>query len=433
MSQFTHFSSRVMTAVLLLFVLQVNSQNNYPVLQPAAPAAAGVSAERLNRIDQNINEWIKDGRLNGATALIARNGKIVYHKAFGYDDPAKSKAIQVNSIYRIASQTKAITSVAVMMLYEEGKFLLDDPISKYIPEFAKPTVLDKFNPADTSYTTVPAKSEITIRQLLTHTSGIAYAQIGSRESNAIYGKAGVTAGIGVPAGKLLATDMKILAKLPLMHQPGERFTYGLNTDVLGYLVEVISGMSLDAFFRKKIFEPLGMNDTYFYVPAAKHNRVVTLYEENDRKLAPAPKEVIQNGIFVTDYPKMNGTYYSGGAGLSSTVLDYAIFLQMMLNGGTYNGKRILARNTVRMMTMNQIGNLDLGGNKFGLGFGITTEAGSAEIPTQAGTFDWGGAFSTTYWVDPKEKIVGLLFRQLWKTSHGEAQDKFKVLVYQAVE
>lgn len=433
MNQIFHFSSRAITVILLFVVLQAHSQSSSTVLQPSSPATAGFSSERLKRIDQNINEWIKDGRLNGAVALIARNGKIIYNKAFGYDDPAKTKAIQTSSIYRIASQTKAITSVAAMMLFEEGKFLLDDPISKYIPEFTKPTVLDKFNEADSSYTTIPSKSEITIRQLLTHTSGIGYAQIGSKESNAIYAKAGITSGIGVPPGKLLATDMKILAKLPLMHQPGEKFTYGLNTDVLGYLVEVLSGMSLDAFFQKRIFAPLGMNDTYFYVPASKRNRVVTLYEENEKILAPASKEVIQNGIFLTDYPKTDGTYFSGGAGLSSTVLDYAIFLQMMLNGGTYNGHRLLSRNSVRMMTMNQIGNLNLGVNKFGLGFGITTEAGSAQMPMQEGTFDWGGAFSTTYWVDPKEKLVGLLFRQLWKTSHGEAQNKYKVLVYQAME
>lgn len=402
-------------------------------LVPAVPETAGFMSDRLTRIDGNINEWIRDGKLNGAVALIAHNGKIVYHKSFGYDDPAKTRPIKTDAIYRIASQTKAITSVAVMMLFEEGKFLLDDPISRYIPEFAKPTVLDKFNEADSSYTTVPAKSEVTIRQLLTHTSGIGYAQIGSRESNAIYAKAGITAGIGVENGRLLATDMKKLGKLPLMHQPGERFTYGLNTDVLGYLVEVVSGMSLDAFFRTRIFEPLGMKDTYFYVPKEKRHRVVSIYTEEDGKLQPAPSLIKVNGVFITDYPSQDGTYYSGGAGLSSTALDYAIFLQMMLNNGVYNGKRLLSRNTVRMMTMNQIGDINSGVNKFGLGFGITTEKGSSIIPTPQGVFDWGGAFSTTYWADPKEKVVGILFRQLWRTSHGEAANKYKVLVYQALE
>jgi CubicO group peptidase (beta-lactamase class C family) len=191
-------------------------------LQAAKPESVGFSSERLKRIDENINAWIKDGRLNGCVALIIRNGKIIYNKAFGYDDLEKTKPIQTNSIYRIASQTKAITSTAIMMLYEEGKFLLDDPISRYIPEFAKPQVLDKFNAADTTYTTVPAKSEITIRQLLTHTSGISYPQIGTKEANAIYYKSGLVAGLGVEKGRLLADDVKTIAKLPLLHQPGRK-------------------------------------------------------------------------------------------------------------------------------------------------------------------------------------------------------------------
>ena len=403
------------------------------VLQPASPESVGFSSERLKRIDDNINEWLKDGRLNGCAALIIRNGKIIYNKAFGYDDLEKTKPMRTDNIFRIASQTKAITSTAILMLYEEGKFLLDDPISRYIPEFAKPQVLDKFNAADTTYTTVPSKSEITIRQLLTHTSGISYAQIGTKEANAIYSKANITAGLGVEKGRMLATDMKKLGKMPLIHQPGEKFTYGLNTDLLGYLVEVISGMQLDEFLRKRIFEPLGMNDTYFYLPASKYNRLVTLYEEADKKLVKAKPITEQNGTFLIDYPKTEGTYFSGGGGLSSTMLDYAIFLQMILNGGEYNGKRLLSRNTVRMMTMNQVGDINMGNNKFGLGFGVTTEKGSSILPTPEGVFEWGGAFSTAYWADPKEKLIGIFYRQLWKTTIGETANKFKVLVYQALE
>ena len=409
------------------------NKNKSAVLQPASPESAGFSSERLNRIDENINSWIKDGRLNGCVALIIRNGKIIYHKGFGYDDEEKTKPIRTDNIYRIASQTKAITSVAVMLLYEEGKFLLDDPISKYIPEFTKQQVLDKFNEADSSYTTVPAKTEVTIRQLLTHTSGIAYAQIGSREANAIFAKTTITAGIGVAKGKILADDMKKLGKMPLMHQPGEKFTYGLNTDVLGYLVEIISGMPLDKFLRTRIFEPLGMKDTWFYLPTDKQNRLVNLFEEIDGKLVKAKPVTEQNGVFLIDYPKTEGTYFSGGAGLSSTALDYAIFLQMLLNGGEYNGKRLLSRHSVRMMTMNQIGDISRGPNKFGLGFGITTEKGSSILPTPEGVFEWGGAFATTYWADPEEKIIGIIYRQLWRTTQSEVPNKFKVLVYQALK
>jgi len=297
---------------LLVSVLGI-SQKPMVVLLPANPESAGVSSERLKRIDHNINEWVNDGRLNGAVALIVRHGKIVYHKAFGYDDLEKTKPMKTDMIFRIASQTKAITSVAVMLLYEEGKFLLDDAVSRYIPEFSKQQVLNVFDEKDSSYTLTPAKREITIRDLLTHTSGIGYSQIGSKEANAIYAKNNITAGIGVEKEQSLATAMKKLGSLPLMHQPGEKFTYGLNTDLLGYLVEVVSGKSLAAFFQERIFGPLGMKDTYFYLPASKHNRLAHLYRESDNKLSNA-KEVDQNGKFLLDYPLTEGTYYSGGAG-----------------------------------------------------------------------------------------------------------------------
>ncbi len=403
------------------------------VINPVVtPAAAGFSAERLQRIDKVLQEYVDKGRMNGAVALIVRNGKIAYYKSVGYDKDVNTP-LQKDGIFRIASQTKAITSVAVMMLYEEGKFMLDDPISSYIPEFRKPVVLDKFNKADSSYTTVPAKREITIRDLLTHTSGIGYAQIGSAEANAIYAKAGVVGGIGVDK-IFLADKMKILGGLPLFHQPGERFTYGLNTDVLGYLVEVVSGMNLDAFLHKRIFEPLGMKDTYFYLPKEKYNRLVMLYTDDagSQRVKAMPERIGINGEFSRDYPATEGTYFSGGGGLSSTIYDYALFLQMLLNGGEYNGKRLLSRNSVRMMTMNQIGDISRGANKFGLGFGITTEKGSALLPTQEGTFEWGGMFATTYWVDPKEKLVGLLYRNVYPTRWGSLGSLYKVLVYQAI-
>ena len=399
------------------------------------PESAGFSPERLERIDHSLQQFVTDKWMNGAVTLIMRNGKIVYYRSFGYDDVEKRIPLRKDAIFRIASQTKAITAVAVMMLYEEGKFLLDDPISRYIPEFKKPRVLNKFNPADTTYTVIPANREITIRDLLTHTSGIGYAQIGSKEANAIYFKNGITAGLGFDGyeSRLLATDMKKLGRLPLMHQPGEKWTYGLNSDLLGYLVEQISGMPLDYFFRTRIFEPLGMNDTWFYLPPEKQARLANMYEfDSTGALQKAPPVLDFNGKNFRDYPKGKGTYFSGGGGLSSTVKDYAIFLQMLLNGGTYNGKRLLAQNTVRMMTMNQIGSLSLGPNKFGLGFMITTKEGSAILPTPESVFEWGGAFATTYWADPKEKMVALIYRQLWGDEHHDIADKFKVLVYQAL-
>ena len=422
-------------AWLLCLAVSANAQPpkvNGAALKEGTAEAAGFSSERLTRIDDLVNSYIKKGQLNGGVALIVRDGKVAYYKAYGYNNVESKQAMQKDAIFRIASQTKAITSVAVMMLYEEGKFLLDDPVSNYIPEFKSPKVLDKFNAADSSYTTVPSKREITIRDLLTHTSGIGYAQIGSPEANAIYYKAGVVGGIGVNK-ILLADKMKILGKQPIFHQPGERFTYGLNTDVLGYLVEVVSGMSLDQFFRTRIFEPLGMKDTYFYLPKDKQPRLANLYTEDSTGKAVMMTPIRQlNGEMIRDYPNTEGTYFSGGGGLSSTIYDYAIFLQMMLNGGTYNGKRILSRNTVRMMTMNQIGDIGRGVNKFGLGFGVTTERGSGILPVNEGTFDWGGMFATTYWVDPKERLVALFYRNIFPTRMAGFTEKYKVLVYQAI-
>jgi len=418
----------VLLGFFLLQVLFLSAQKITPVTNAES---AGFSTQRLQRIDQAMNEWSQKGWMNGGVALIVRNGKMVYYKAAGYNDIATKAPLQKEGIFRIASQTKAITSVAIMMLFEEGKLLLDDAVSKYIPAFKKQTVLEKFNATDTSYSVEPAKREITIRDLLTHTSGLGYAQIGSKEANAIYAKNEITAGIGVSNSTLLDA-MNRLGKLPLMHQPGERFTYGLNTDLLGCLVEVVSGISLNDFLKNRIFDPLGMKDTYFYIPQEKADRLVNLYKEDS--LGHLEKSVgnMLNGPTAENYPLIKSSYYSGGAGLSSTAYDYAVFLQMLLNGGKYDGKQLLSRNSVRMMTMNQIGDLSLGADKFGLGFQVVTERGSARTPANEGTFSWGGAFATSYWVDPKEKLVILFYRQLQGSSHGDVVEKFRALAYSAL-
>ncbi len=418
----------LLLAAQLIFIA-ASSQKIVPV---SKPEEAGFSSERLNKLDTEINNWIQKGWMPGITALIIRNGKIAYYKSTGYDDVDAKTPLKKDGIYRIASQTKAITTVAIMILFDEGKLLLDDPVSKYIPAFRKQSVLDKYNAADTTYTTVPAKKEVTIRELLTHTSGIGYAQIGSREANAIYAKARLTSGVGVKDDTLLSA-MNRLATLPLFHQPGEKWTYGLNTDLLGCLVEVISGMSLDDFFRKKIFEPLGMNDSYFWVPQQKVPRLVNLYKEDSTGKFVDPGKTVLNNYIGSEYPALPQTYFSGGAGLSSTIYDYGVFLQMLLNGGTYNGKRILGRNTVRMILSNQIGTISFRGeDRFGLGFHLVTENSSGRSPANAGTFSWGGAFATSYWVDPKEKLVMLFYRQLWGTTHNDVVEKFRALTYQAL-
>lgn len=418
-----------MRAVLIFLLYAIPSvcfAQPLPVV--TSPTDVALDPQRLSKLEPLINAYIQEQKLPGAVALIMRNGKVAYLKAFGVADVRTRKPLKTDDIFRIASQSKAITSLAVMMLFEEGKFLLDDPVSRYIPEFANPRVLTDFKAADSTYTTVKANREVTIRDLLTHTSGIDYAAIGSKEFNAIYAKTRVPSGIG-SKGDRLGDKIRILATLPLKHHPGERFTYGLNTDVLGYLVEVASGMTLDEFFRHRIFEPLGMKDTYFYVPKEKHNRVVTLHEISNSKVVTVSHPVYDN--VDPDYPKSNGTYYSGGAGLSSTVEDYARFLQLFLNKGEFNGKRLLSRKTVELMLTLQT--REPISSQVGLGFGLETEANDHRSITSLGTFSWGGAFSTSYWADPKEQIIGVFYTNMYNHPYGDIHDKFKTLTYQSVD
>ncbi len=416
---------------LLLFLAPLLSLAQ---LTPVDPATAGVSAERLTRVDQFIQHYIDQGRLNGATAIILKDGKMVYYKAFGYSDVEKKTVMQKDQIFRIASMTKPIVSVAVMMLWEEGKFSLDDPISKFIPEFKNPKVLEKFNPNDTTFTTQPAKREITIRHLLSHTSGLGYPGIGSNFANAIYAKHKVGGGIGTPT-LVLKDNMMRLATLPLFNNPGEKFLYGLNTDLLGYLIEVISGIPLDKFLDQKIFSPLGMKDTYFYLPASKYSRLVPLYRQDENARAvtyPANSTALANFPLVP-----NGTYFSGGAGLSSTAYDYALFCQMLINGGTLNNTRLLSPHTINLMTTNQIGESLMFDNpedmrRFGLGFGLYLDKATVMTPMGYGSYGWDGMFASHFWIDPKNKLVAIFMRNVWPTPDWDFGDRVKVLVYQTL-
>lgn len=413
------------SAPALLLLLILNSCSDDKHLREALPESVNISSERLNRIDTMLLQAIQDKWIGGAVGFIARDGKIIYNRAFGESDIENRVPMQTDNIFRIASQTKAIASIGLMMLFEEGKFLLDDPVSKYIPEFANPRVLDKFNEKDTTYTTVQANREITIRDLLTHTSGIDYAGIGSPTMRAVYAKAGFTGGFGNDK-VTIGDDIKILGKLPLVHQPGQRFTYGLNVDVIGYLIEILSGEKLDQYLKGRIFDPLGMKDTWFYLPEELKGRLVKVNtEDTNHQVVPMP----QDGV---NYPLAKGAYFSGGAGLSSTTKDYATFLQMLLDKGEYNGIRLLSSRTIELITSNQIGDLDLGVDKFGLGFELTTERGQAVLGISEGSFAWGGYFGTTYWADPEKKLVCLLFMQQVPLSRGEIQSKFKAMVYQTL-
>lgn len=396
---------------------------------------------RLEKLDKLIQTYVDNNTINGAVAVIHRNNELVYHKAFGYFDVETQKPMPRDAIFRIASQTKAITATAIMQLYEEGKLLLDDPIEKYLPSFASPRVIASFNFTDTSYTTIPAKRSVTIRDLLTHTSGIGYAQIGNDTARALYGKFGVVGGIGVTNPKIrLADQINMLGSIPLMHQPGAKWTYGLNIDVLGRLVEVLSGQDLASFFKTRIFDPLEMNDTYFYQPASNWLRIVPLHSSSaSNGIVKLPTETSMLGGLYTAYPSFKGTYFSGGAGLSCTAMDYAQFLQMMLNDGIYKGKRILSRASVKLMRSNQIGDVEFAmpgqqlNNKVGFGFIITTEKASAQSPASVGTFFGGGAFYSIYWIDPIEKITGQLMVNMLPMSDADLLEKFKLVTYQAIQ
>ncbi len=412
---------------------QTKSIQKSAPLSEATPESVGISSERLARIDQMCKAEVDAGNLPGIVVLVARNGKIVFLNSYGMANTDTGTKMKNDAIFRIASQTKAITSTAVMMLWEEGKFQLDDPISKYIPEFKEQKVLTGFNYSDTTWTGVPVKNEITIRNLLSHTSGIGYGMIDNDERfKMIYQKAGIIDAFTTEPVKV-AENIKKLAKMPLHHNPGENFTYSEGLDVLGYLIEIVSGEPFDQYMKNHILDPLGMNDTYFYLPDSKADRLVAVeYLDNgDWKKAPATP------LFDPDYPiKGAKSYFAGGAGLSSTAKDYATFLQMYLNGGEYNGVRLLSRKTVDVILSNQIGNIwgENSDNKFGLAFQLVTEEGQNKGGSGSeGTFSWGGYFNTQYFADPEENVIGIIMKQTSGPVNDVTGWKFQQLVFQTID
>ena len=416
--------------LLLAFVFVSSIVIHAQIIDKSGKLNVDVDYKRLSLIDSLVNGYIKNDWEKGVVTIVIKDNQLIQYKGYGYLDADTKQPMPNNAIFRIMSQTKAITSVGIMTLYEKGKFLLDEPIADFIPEFKNPVVLDKYNAADTTYTTVPAKRDITFRDLLTHTSGIDYAAIGSDDMRAIYTKANIPSGLGNMNVGLLE-GMKMLAKLPLKFQPGEKWQYGLNTDLLGCLIEVISGMNLEDYLHKNIFEPLGMNDTYFNLPQSKANRLATVYTEDDNHKIIKWSHTFRD--IDPDYPLMQKKYFSGGAGLSSTAYDYAIFLQMMLNKGKYNGKQILAPRTVELMTSGQLNAGMFGDDNFGLGFEITSEKSAAKNSRNVGSFSWGGYYGTTYWADPKAHLVCLIMTQHNPNSHGDLSAKFENIVYSSLK
>ena len=421
----------MMASVTFTGAGQTKSLKKSPPLKEAPPQEAGMSDERIARIDRMCSEAVDEGNLPGIVALVVRDGKIVLWKAYGMADNDQGRAMKRDDIFRIASQTKAVTATAVMMLWEEGKFQLDDPVSKYIPEFKNTQVLNTFRYSDTTWTGVPVKSEITVRHLLTHTSGIGYGMIDSDERiRLIYHKAGIIDAF-TAENITIEENIKKLAALPLHHHPGEAYTYGEGLDVLGYLIEVVSGMPFDEFLKTRIFDPLGMNDTRFYFPDNYAARLVAVQYKTEGKWQKYPE-----ALFDTDYPvKGAKRFFAGGAGLSSTARDYAVFLQMYLNGGEYNGVRLLSRTTVRTIMGNHAGDLWGGNNKhYGLAFGVVTDEGETSGGQgSTGTFDWGGYFNTQYFADPQENVIGILMKQTQGPVNDQTGWKFRQLVFQAID
>ncbi|MDA9764185.1 beta-lactamase family protein [Opitutales bacterium] len=409
---------------------QTKSTQVSPPLRDARPESVGISSERLARVDTMAKSAIDNDDLPGLVAIIARKGKIVYHKAYGVSDVASGRELQEDDIFRIASQTKAITATAVMILWEEGHFQLDDPISKWMPEFKNPQVLDNYNYTEGTYTTKSAKREITIRHLLTHSSGIGYGFIdGDERMKLIYKKAGIIDG-WTTKPVTNEENIKKLAKLPLHFHPGDKYQYAEGLDVLAHFVEVISGLSFAEFLETRLFKPLGMKDTYFYLPEDKIERMVTVHTPKDGKWI---KYTGHPEYYDADYPiKGARTHFGGGGGLSSTAMDYATFLQMYLNGGELNGVRILSRTTIDTINAFQVEMND--STHYGLAFGVINEkAVSKGGLGSAGTFAWGGYFNSSYFVDPKEKILAVILKQ----TRGQKNDKtgwqFKQLVFQSID
>lgn len=412
--------------VALMLLLVFSTKGLSQVLSSEVIKSSKFDYSKLAQIDAEVNKYVSNHWLTGTSVIVVKDNKVVYYKGLGYANAASKKPMPANAIYRIMSQTKAITSLAALQLVDQGKINLDQNISDFIPTFKNPKVLDHFNANDTTYTTVAAKREITIRDIMTHSSGIDYAGIGSKNMIAIYAKADVASGLGKSNGTLLEKMTK-LGTLPLVHQPGEKFTYGLNTDLLGCIVEIVSGSSLENYFQKNIFDPLGMKDTYFNVPAAKGDRLPTVYTENEAneiiEWAPTFRNLNPN------YPLVPKTYFSGGAGLSSTAYDYAIFLQMLLNGGKYNGKQILSPRTAAIMVSPQLDFKYNGVDDFGLGFSLTSEKSANLNARNKGSFAWGGYYGTTYWADPKDNLIVLIMTQHSPNSHGDLAGKIERIIY----
>lgn len=437
-------STQLWLSVLVLcfaFAATVSAQipNQLPTVPPQE---VGLSAERLQRIDTKIQGYIDREEAAGAMALICRRGKVGYVQTWGDRNREAGDPMTEDTIFRIYSMSKPITSVAVMMLYEEGRFFLTDPVSKFLPEFADMQVQTETRDPETGEISVETKSatrQITIRDLLRHTAGLTYGIFGDTKVDQAYREAGI-----LSQDMDLAETSQKLGKIPLRFEPGTKWHYSVSVDVAGRLVEVVSGMSFDAFLKERIFLPLGMVDTGFVVPPEKRNRFSVLYTPKgtvpgrDAFLRGGPNTKLIEPLKTKELSDYNGhtKFLSGGGGLASTTRDYLRFCQMMLNGGKLDDVRILSRKSVELMTSDNMVKVNDGqrndGTSFGLGFGILTNVGTEGALGSEGTYSWGGAAGTKFWIDPQEELIGIFMVQILphRTRMG---DEFRLLTYQAID
>lgn len=400
-----------------------------PRLPTAKPESQGMSSARLERIGPAMDRYIDQHLVPGTVTLVSRNGKIVHLDARGKRWVEEDQPMTTDTIFRIASMTKPITSVALMMLYEEGHFLLTDPVSKFLPEFADmnlavPAPNDEY--VGTPYKVVKAEHPITIRHVLTHTAGLPNSYRGLTRADYLR-----VSGRQSP-DETVGDFLKRLAEVPLNFEPGTAWEYSRATCVVGRLVEVISGQTLDEFFAERIFGPLGMVDTHFYLPESKVDRFVAQYRPGEN----GKIELVDAPTVESRFVKEPHVYFMGSGGLVSTIADYWRFHQMMLNGGEVDGVRLLGRKTVELMTANHTGDLPLWlrgpGFGFGLGYSVKTDLGQSQTPSSVGSFGWGGAYCTYFWVDPVEEIVAIVMTQVRPYTHINIRQDFEILVNQAI-
>ena len=394
--------------------------------------SVGMSTKRLERLTNQLDDYVDNNQLSGGVTLVLRKGKAAYFRSFGYRDLDYKDPMEKDDIFRIASQTKSIISVAIMILQERGQLLIQDPIGDYISEFDNTIVAVK---EDDDYSVVKSDRKITIRDLLTHTAGVGWG-LGPGKKD--WEKADIIGWYFADKNETIQETVKRIAKLPMDAQPGDNFVYGLSTDILGALIEVVSKKPLNQFLQEEIFNPLNMKDTQFYLPIDKKDRLATVYSSTELGIVKSADpgnrvsvSMIGQGHYLTGPRKS----FSGGAGLLSTAEDYASFLQMILNGGTLNNNRIISRKTVELMTVDHIGEIKFpweNGIGFGLGFYILKDLGIRGTPGSIGEYGWGGAYHSTYWVDPKESLVVVYFTQLIPALDIDDHDKLRTLIYQSI-